>query len=135
MTADLHAVRGFQQFLATAGGGAFLEAVDRGHKKLLQDLWDHYDAHRVSGCKGTMSIKIGYTMTQQGDVTFTAEADTKSPKAPAVKFSLWADEQGELSLASPLMRQRSSGLRDASAPAQETPHDTETGEARDLRDA
>lgn len=134
--ADPYAVRTFDQFLQLFDNGDFLQRLEEEHKAMCKALFEHYEANGEQGCKGMMTIKVAYQMPKLADLQVAAQVESKTPKPRPAMAAMYGDEQGNLSLYSPLMKQRDTGLRDVQtvdAQARDvTPHDPETGEVRDV---
>ena len=69
---------------------------------------------------------VGNPIGKQGDVDMGATVNFNAPKAPPASASAFIDENGQMTLYSPLMKRMHGGVRDV------TPHDPETGEVRDV---
>lgn len=123
---DPFAVRGIEQLFTLFDGGEFLAKFLSDHRDLLREMQDHNDEFGHKGANGQFTITVGYNLGGAGDLGMTAKADFKGPKKPASQAAAYVDEQGRMTLYSPMMRRMHSGVRDV------TPHDPETGEIRDV---
>jgi len=123
---DPYAIRSVEHLLSLFNNGEFLKEFMSGHRDLLQQMQDHNDDFGNKGAKGSFSISVSYEMGGAGDLGMKASADFKGPKKPASQAAAFVDQQGEMTLYSPMMKRMHSGVRDV------TPHDPETGEVRDL---
>lgn len=123
---DPYAIRTIEHLFSLFDGGDFLTEVLEGHRQLQIDMLEHKDLHGTKGCKGSMTITVSYALGKQGDVDMGATVNFSPPKAPPASASAFIDENGQMTLYSPLMRRMHSGVRDV------TPHDPETGEVRDV---
>jgi hypothetical protein len=124
-TNDPYAIRTIEHLFSLFDGGDFLAEFLKGHRQLQIDMLDHKDLHGTKGCNGTMAITITYGLGKQGDVDMGATVKFTPPKSPPASASAFIDEDGQMSLYSPMMRRMQGGVRDV------TPHDPETGEVRD----
>lgn len=124
-THDPYAIRTIEHLFSLFDRGDFLAEVLAGHRQLQIDMLEHKDLHGTKGCNGTMTITINYALGKQGDVDMGATAKFTPPKSPPASASAFIDENGQMTLYSPLMKRMHSGVRDI------TPHDPETGEVRD----
>ncbi len=115
-----------EQILTLFDGGDFLREVMAGHTGLMQDLLDHNAEHGPKGCKGTMSIQIGYQVGNAGDVGMTATVTFASPKKPPSSAAAYINDAGELTLYSPMMARMATPVRDVTHD-----YDPDTGEIRD----
>lgn len=122
---DPYKMRTLEQILALFDGGAFLEEVMSGHKKLQIDLLDHKDEHGTKGCQGSMTLEVNYALGKSGDVSMGASVKFKPPKKPPSSAAAYINDNGELTLYSPLMAKMQRPIHDVSD------HDPETGEIRD----
>ena len=132
---DPYAIRTFEQFLALLDNGDFLDQLTTAHQDMLAGLYAHFEEHGNVGCKGVITVKLGYEMNKLADVLMYGDLAVKEPKRPVAAAAAYTDDQGKLSLYSPLMRQRDNGVRDVTVDVQAvdvTPHDPETGEVRDV---
>ena len=123
---DPYAIRTIEQLFSLFDRGDFLAEVLAGHRRLQIDMVEHKDLHGAKGCKGSMTITVNYTLGKQGDVDMGATATFNAPKAPPASASAFIDENGQMTLYSPLMKRMHGGVRDVTA------HDPETGEVRDV---
>ncbi|GLQ26107.1 hypothetical protein [Sulfitobacter pacificus] len=123
---DPYAIRTIEQLFALFDGGDFLAEVLKGNQQLQIDMMDHKELHGSKGCKGQMSIQINYALSKRGDVDMGATVNFTPPKAPPASASAYIDDNGQMTLYNPMMKQMQGGVRDA------TPHDPETGEVRDV---
>lgn len=135
---DPYAIRTLEQFLRLLDNGDFLELLENTHRDLCKQIYEHYERHGEVGAKGMITIKIAYQMPRQADLQVAAQFDTKPPKPRAAMANMYADEQGRLTLYSPLMKRADEGLRDVSDTINGTArditpdHDPDTGEVRDI---
>lgn len=123
---DPFAIRSFEQLLMLFDGGNFLAQFMADHIDLLQQMQDHNDEFGHKGAKGSFTLTVGYELGGAGDLGMRAQSDFKGPKKPASQAAAFVDDQGRMTLYSPMMKRMHSGIRDA------TPHDPETGEVRDV---
>jgi len=126
MIHDPYKMRTVEQILALFDGGDFLEKLLADHRQLQIDLMDHRAEHGGK-TEGSMTIKIHYALGKQGDVAMGAQADFKSPKKPPSSAAAFINENGDLTLYSPLLARMQHPVRDTA----ESAHDPETGEVRD----
>ena len=122
---DPYKMRTIEQILALFDGGNFLAEVLDGHRRLQLDLLEHKDEHGTKSCEGTMTLKLSYALGKSGDVAMGATVTFKPPKKPPSSAVAFINDQGDLTLFSPLMARMQTPVRDA------TLHDTYTGEIRD----
>ena len=123
---DPYKMRGLEQILSLFDGGNFLAELMDGHKQLQLDLLEHNETHGAKGCNGTMNIQINYAVGNAGDVGMGASVTFKPPKKPPSSAAAYINDNGELTLYSPMMRQMQRPVRDASEV-----YDQDTGEIRD----
>ena len=123
---DPYAIRTIEHLFSLFDGGDFLAEVLEGHRQLQIDMLEHKDLHGTKGCKGSMTITVNYALGKQGDVDMGATVNFNAPKAPPASASAFIDDNGQMTLYSPMMKRMHGGVRDA------TPHDPETGEVRDV---
>lgn len=123
---DPYRMRGIEQILALFDGGDFLRELLEGHSDLQKALLEHREEHGGK-TKGSMTLTIGYDLGKQGDVAMSAHVEFKKPKKPPSSAAAFINEQGDLTLYSPLMARMQPGPRDV----KETPHDPVTGEVID----
>lgn len=123
---DPYAIRDLQQLFTLFDGGEFLADFMERHRKLLQAMQDYNDEFGHKGAKASFQISVSYELGGAGDLGMKATADFKEPKKPASAGAAYVDEQGRMTLYSPMMRKMHGGVRDV------TPHDPETGEIRDV---
>jgi len=131
---DPYKIRSIEALLQLFDGGDFLHELMQGHRDLRVELVEHRQAYGRKAT-GTMTITIGYELGKHGDVAMSATASFKGPKKPAASTSAYINDQGELTLYSPMMAQVMPGPRDvvdAHAERDVTPHDPVTGEVRDI---
>lgn len=126
-THDPFRIRTVEQLLQLFDGGTFATEVLEKHEEMLRDMADYRAEHGPKGCQGRMVIAIDYALGKQGDVSMGAKAEFKSPKKPPASATAYADENGQLTLYSPLLKRMNQPIRDVS-----TRHDPETGEIRDV---
>ena len=123
---DPYKMRSIEQILALFDGGAFLADLLDKHRQLQIDLLEHRDEHGTKGCQGKMTIEVSYALGKSGDVSMGATSTFKVPKKPPSSAAAFINEDGELTLYSPLMARMQSPVRDADD------YDPETGEVRDV---
>ncbi|MDE4272984.1 hypothetical protein PXK58_00765 [Phaeobacter gallaeciensis] len=123
---DPYKMRSVEQILSLFDGGAFLKQLLADHRQLQCDLLDHKAEHGTKGCSGTMTITVNYALGNSGDVAMGATATFKGPKKPPSSAAAFINDQGELTLYSPMMKQMHQPVRDL------PDHDPETGEIRDV---
>lgn len=122
---DPYKMRTIEQILSLFDGGDFLAEVLTGHRQLQIDLLDHKAEHGTKGCEGTMTIKVSYALGKQGDVAMGATCTFKAPKKPPSSAAAFINDEGELTLYSPLLARMQTPVRDAQD------YDPETGEIFD----
>jgi hypothetical protein len=122
---DPYKMRTLEQILSLFDGGDFLRETMDEHQELQIALLEHKDAHGTKGCQGSLTIQISYALGKSGDVSMGATRTIKKPKKPASSAAAFINDDGELTLYSPFLRQMQRPVRDV------TPHDPETGEIRD----
>ena len=120
---DPFRIRGFEQLLALFNGGAFLSDLMDRHAELMVDLRAHLEEHGVKGCEGSLILRIDYAPGKSGDVAMGAKFEVKGPKTPAANAAAYVDEDGRLTLFSPLMARMANPVRDVN-------YDPATGEIR-----
>ncbi|OOY31608.1 hypothetical protein [Thioclava sp. F36-6] len=123
---DPFKMRSIEQILMLFDGGGFLTEIMDGHQELMQDLLEHNAEHGPKGCSGSMTIQLSYAVGNAGDVGMGATVTFKAPKKPPSSASAYINENGELTLYSPMMARMQQPVRDV------PPHDPETGEIRDI---
>lgn len=123
---DPYKMRSLEQILSLFDGGDFLTEVMTGHRQLQKDLLDHKEQHGTKGCQGTMTIQVSYALGKQGDVAMGPAVVFKAPKKPPASAAAFINDDGELTLYSPLMARMQAPVRDV------TTYDPDTGEIRDL---
>ncbi|TFL16404.1 hypothetical protein [Jannaschia formosa] len=124
---DPYAIRTLEQLLTLFDGGDFAEQTLRKHRELMIDLREHLDRHGTKGCQGEVAITVRFALGNNGDVSMAAETKIKPPKTPPATAASYVDEDGGLTLFSPLMRKMQPGPRDVT-----DAYDPETGEVRDV---
>lgn len=122
---DPYKMRSLEQILSLFDGGDFLTEVMAGHKQLQIDLLDHKEEHGTKGCQGSMTIQVSYALGRSGDVSMGATVNFKSPKKPPASAAAYINDNGEMTLESPLLTRMRAPVRDV------PDHDPETGEIRD----
>lgn len=122
---DPYKMRTLEQILSLFDGGDFLAEVLQGHRQLQLDLLEHKDANGTKGCEGKMTIEVKYALGKQGDVAMGATVAFKAPKKPPSSAAAFINDDGELTLYSPLLARMHRPVRDVSD------FDPETGEIRD----
>lgn len=120
---DPFRIRGIEQLLTLFDGGGFLETIMEKHADLLIELRQHLEEHGTKGCEGSMILRIDYAPGKSGDVAMGARAEFKGPKKPAASAAAYVDEDGRLTLFSPLMARMQKPVRDVN-------YDPDTGEIR-----
>lgn len=123
---DPYRMRSLEQILSLFDGGEFLAEVMKGHKQLQLDLLEHNAAHGSKGCSGSMTIKVSYAVGNAGDVGMGAIVTFAPPKKPPSSAAAYINDNGELTLYSPMMARMHQPVRDV------TDFDPETGEVRDV---
>lgn len=123
---DPYAIHGFEQMLTLFDGGDFIKEFKGDHRKLLQKMQDHIEDFGQKSAKGSFTLTVSYELNGAGDLGMSASAAFKEPTKPASKAGAYVDENGQMTLYSPMMKRMHSGVRDV------TPHDPETGEVRDV---
>lgn len=124
-TRDPYRLVSLEQILALFDGGDFLAKVMKGHRDLQTELLDHQAEHGSKGCSGTMTISVNYALGKSGDVAMGARVEFKGPKKPASSAAAFINDNGELTLYSPMMARMHDPIRDV------TNYDPSTGEIRD----
>ncbi|AUQ93837.1 MULTISPECIES: hypothetical protein [Phaeobacter] len=122
---DPYKMRSLEQVLSLFDGGDFLIQLMKDHRQLQLDMLEHKEEHGTKGCQGSMTITVSYAVGKSGDVNMGATAAFKGPKKPASNAAAFLNDQGELTLYSPMMKQMHEPVRDV------TDYDPETGEIRD----
>lgn len=125
-THDPYRMRSIEQILSLFDGGEFLAELLEGHRELQHDLLEHRAMHGAKDCKGSMTIKVEYALGKSGDVAMGAKVEFKAPKKPAANAAAYINDDGELTLYSPLLTRMQQPVRDVPN------HDPETGEIRDI---
>lgn len=125
---DPYAIRTLAQLLTLFDAGRFEDRIIEEHRALMQKLRDHLDEHGQKGCQGEITIKLKFALGSQADASMGGELTVKPPKAPPAVAHAFVDDDGGMTLFSPMMRRMQPGPRDL----RETPHDPETGEIRDI---
>jgi hypothetical protein len=120
---DPFRIRGFEQLLTLFNGGAFLDELMQRQAELMVDLRAHLEEHGTKGCEGSLVLRIDYAPGKSGDVAMGAKFEVKGPKTPAASAAAYVDEDGRLTLFSPLMAKMARPVRD-------TNYDPATGEIR-----
>ncbi len=123
---DPFSIRSIEQLFTLFDGGHFLATFMADHRDLLVQMQDHNEEYGHKGAKGSFSLSVSYELGGSGDMAMKISADFKGPKKPASQAAAYVDDQGQLTLYSPLMKRMQGGVRDA------TPYDPETGEVRDV---
>ncbi|MDO6799395.1 hypothetical protein [Shimia thalassica] len=123
---DPYKMRTLEQILSLFDGGDFLRETMDEHQELQLALLEHKDLHGTKGCQGTLTIQISYALGKSGDVQMGATRAVKQPKKPPSSAAAFINDDGELTLYSPFLRQMQRPVRDV------TPHDPVTGEIRDI---
>jgi hypothetical protein len=123
---DPYKMRTLEQILTLFDGGDFLAEVMQGHKDLMQALLDHNEHHGHKGCTATMTLQVGYTVGNAGDVGMSATVAFKNPKKPPSSAAAYINDAGELTLYSPMMKRMAQPIQDV------TDYDPDTGEIIDV---
>lgn len=123
---DPYKMRTLEQILSLFDGGDFLAEVLSGHRQLQLDLLDHKKEKSTKGCQGSMTIQVSYALGKQGDVAMGATVNFKGPKKPPSSAAAFINDDGELTLYSPLLARMQKPVRDVQD------YDPETGEVRDV---
>lgn len=122
---DPYKMRSLEQILSLFDGGDFLHQLMKDHRQLQQDLLEHQAEHGSKGCSGSMTITVNYGLGKSGDVDMGATATFKGPKKPPSSAAAFLNDNGELTLYSPMMKRMHEPVRDV------PDYDPETGEIRD----
>lgn len=122
---DPYKMRSLEWLLELFDGGEFLTKLMEDHQTLQQDMLAYLDEHGKKGCSGSMTLKINYAVGKDGDVSMGAEVAFKAPKKPPSSAAAFLNEEGELTLYSPMMKRMQQPPRDV------TDYDPTTGEIRD----
>jgi len=122
---DPYKMRSIEQILSLFDGGGFLVEIMAGHQILMQELLEHNAEFGPKGCTGSMTVTIKYAAGNSGDVGMGGTAEFKSPKKPPSSAGAYINDDGELTLYSPIMKRMQKPVRDVN-------FDPETGEIRDL---
>lgn len=122
---DPYQIRSIEHLLSLFDRGEFLTNVMSGHADLQRQMIDHRDAHGAKGCKGSMTLQISYDLGTAGDLGMSASVSFTAPKKPSASAGAYLDENGDMTLFSPMMKRMHQPVRDV------TDHDPETGEVRD----
>ena len=122
---DPYKLRTLEQILALFDAGDFLVEVLRGHRNLQLDLLRHQGEHGTKGCQGSMTLQVNYALGKSGDVAMGATVTFKAPKKPPSSAAAFINDDGELTLYSPLMARMNQPVRNT------TDFDPETGEVRE----
>lgn len=120
---DPYRIRSIEQLLALFDGGAFLDDLNEKQAVLLTDLRAHLEQHGTKGCEGEMVLRIKYAPGKSGDVAMGAAVEFKGPKKPAASAAAYVDEDGRMTLFSPMLKRMQQPVRDVN-------YDPETGEIR-----
>lgn len=123
---DPYKMRSLEWLLELFDGGTFLNQIMEGHRQLQLDLLAHNLEHGPKGCGGSMTIKIDYAVGNGGDVGMGARVTFKSPEKPKSSAAAFINDDGELTLYSPMMARMTQPVRDVHS------YDPETGEVRDI---
>lgn len=85
-------ITNLDQLLAMMGAqGAFRADALQGNEDLIEDLYVHAEEYRKRA-KGTITIKISYTVDYDGSVEVAGTFEAKRPKQPPAKTVLWVDQ-------------------------------------------
>ena len=122
---DPYKMRTLEQIIGLFDGGAFLAKLLADHNQLQLDLLDHRAEYGTKGCQGSMSLQINYALGAQGDLSMGAEVTFKAPKKPKSSANAFINDDGELTLFSPMMARMHKPVRDVDD------FDPDTGEIRD----
>lgn len=120
---DPYRIRSIEQLLALFDGGAFLDDLNEKQAVLLTDLRAHLEEHGTKGCEGEMVLRIKYAPGKSGDVAMGAAVEFKGPKKPAASAAAYVDEDGRMTLFSPMLKRMQQPVRDVN-------YDPVTGEIR-----
>lgn len=123
---DPFSIRSIEQLFTLFDGGHFLETFMADHRDLLMQMQEHNEEYGHKGAKGSFSLSVAYELGGSGDMAMKISADFKGPKKPPSQAAAYVDDNGQLTLYSPLMKRMQGGVRDV------TPHGPETGEVRDV---
>jgi hypothetical protein len=123
---DPYKMRTLEQILSLFDGGEFLHELMEKHRELQRQLLEFREEHGHKGCEGEVSIKLKYKVGKQRDVAMEAKSEIKGPKAPPSSAAAFLNDDGDITLYSPLLARMQRPVRDV------TPHDPETGEVRDI---
>jgi hypothetical protein len=122
---DPFKMRSIEQILSLFDSGQFLAEIMKGHKNLMHELLEHNAEFGPKGCEGSMTITVKYAAGNAGDVGMGGTVNFKLPKKPPSSAGAYIDEDGELTLYSPMMKQMQRPVRDVN-------FNPETGEIRDI---
>ncbi|ETX26619.1 hypothetical protein [Roseivivax isoporae] len=103
MPKDEFDIRSVDQLFALLDQGDFLAEIMDGNRDLQRVLLDHRAAFGGKP-KGRMTITIDYELTKTGDVSIGGIVEFKRPKAPKASGVAYVNDQGDLSLYSPMMK-------------------------------
>lgn len=122
---DPYRMRTLEQILTLFDRGQFLQEVMEGHRDLQKALLDHKAEHGPKGCKGSMTITVNYALGKSGDVSMGASVKFTTPNKPPASAAAFINDDGELTLYSPMLAQMHGAPRDV------TSYDPDTGEIID----
>lgn len=123
---DRYALRGIEQMFALYDGGDFLREFLEKHEEMLVHMANHREDHG-GVVKGSFTIKVGYELGKHGEIGMTAQSEFNNPKKPKSTAAAYVDDNGQLTMFSPLMARMQAGPE----PVRETPHNPITGEVID----
>ncbi|GHF70984.1 hypothetical protein [Seohaeicola zhoushanensis] len=109
-------IRSLDQLVALLDGGNFLNEVMTAVADLQKTLIDYRDDHGGKP-KGDVTLKLRFQLNKSGDVTIGGEYEVKRPKAPPAAGVAYVDEDGKLSLHSPMLTRMT--IRDVTPPERE----------------
>lgn len=121
---DPYAIRTVEQLLSLPDNGDFLARILDESRNLRLDLVNFYERYGSKGCEGGITIKLKFAVGGTGDTGIAATLDISPPKPPAAKAAAYTDEDGNLTLHSPMMAKMHRPVREVV--------DRESGEVRDI---
>ena len=104
--------RSFAFMLHHINDGGFHSELSETLQKVIAQLRDHAEAHTVG--KGSMTIKLNFTVEKDGIVSVDTDVATKLPKEKRGRSVFWTTEGNNLTAENP--RQQRLPIRDVSAP-------------------
>lgn len=108
-------IRSLDQLVTLLDGGNFLSEIMENTAKLQRELLDFREEHGGKP-KGEMKLVLKYELAKSGDVVIQGEVEFKRPKSPPAAGVAYVDDDGNLTLHSPLMAKMRGGVRDAFDP-------------------